>query len=141
MIKQTDMDRLAHQLRTVDDVQSIAQAEDLESAKKLCSASRSAKIVLFAHKHRLELPKDWLSSVQYCDQEYGILITEQQINRPRKGHYEDTLRNQIITALIGFSLSEESTPLRLKTAESISAPAPQSQFLLVFSNRTIISNT
>lgn len=139
MLNVSDIDALENRLQTLDGIHSIERAQNLEAAKKLCSASRSARVILFGHKTHLEQPKDWLTPTQYCDHEYGVLITEQQINRPRQGHHDDTLHHRIVDALAGTTLNDHSTPLRLKAAETIPATAPQSQFLLIFSSRTLIA--
>lgn len=141
MIPQAHLDHLAGLLVRLDGVHNVDQARDLEAAKKQCSAQHSATVVLFRHKYNLEVPKDWLNPQQYCDHEYGLLISEKHVNRPRKSHSDDALYQRIITALIGVVLDEHSTPLRLKAAEHISATAPQSQFLLLFSSRTVINLT
>ncbi len=140
MISQANLDSLANQLRGLDGVHGIEKAQDLETAKRLCSASKTPKVLIFHYKSTFEPPKDWLNPAQQCDQEYGVLINEKQVNRPRKGHHDETLHSRIITALMGFTLNDASTPMRLKSAESVPAPAPQSLFLLVFSSRTIIES-
>ena len=140
MINPSSLEYFIEKLRALNDVHSIDQAQDLESAQEICSASKSPKILVFQYKSTIEPPKDWLSSVQYCDQEFGVLITEKQTNRPRQGHQSDTLQNRIITALMGGIIDDDSTPIRLKSAESLSADLPQSLVLLVFSNRTLVGN-
>lgn len=140
MINPSSLEYFIKKLRILDGVHSIEKSHDLESAQKVFSASKSPKILIFQHKSTIEQPKDWLSSVQYCDQEFGVLITEKQANRPRQGHHSDTLQNRIITALIGEVIDNDSTPVRLKSAENLSADLPHSLVLLVFSNRTLVGN-